>query len=118
MEAYAVNNDGEFVADANTWITALVTAGEVSTVPSAVTYAPGTTACATNVQNGYCYESDDGAGAAPMVIYATLEAKTNKSKCANNDDVAYAVYSSADGRAGIVCTAAGGAPAPGTQTFE
>lgn len=116
LEAYAVNNNSTYVAPAATWITSLVTAGEITVVPSAVAYGSGAAACATNAQSSYCYNSG-AAGAAPMVVYARLEAKANTSRCAAGTPNAYAVYSSADGRGGIVCKAAGAEPATGAQVF-
>lgn len=117
LEAYAVNNSGVYVAENATWITSLVTAGELSTAPSSVAYGTGASACTTNAQNAYCYDATTALGGAPMVVFARLEAKANTSRCAAGTPNAYIVYSSADGRAGVVCRAAGSEPVPGNQTF-
>lgn len=113
--ATATNNT--YVTANNTWITSLVTAGEVATIPSAVNYAvTGTAACVGTgggVQNGFCYKVTAVNGG-PAIAYARLEAASNTSRCAVGQ-LAYFVYSSADGRGGIVCGAA--EPNAGAQTF-
>ncbi len=117
MEAYAASRNGDYPDEGTTWITDLVNAGEISIVPAATTYSiAGISACTTNVQNGNCYDASAAAGTAPVVVYARLEANANISRCTAGQ-WAYTVFSSADGRAGVVCTAASGAPAPGNQTF-
>lgn len=111
-EAYSVNNNGVYVPEtAGAWITALVTAGEISAVPSAVSYSvPNVTACsgaAGSIQNGYCYDATTALGGSPMIIYARLEATTDTSKCSAQfagTTQAYAIYSSGIGKGGVVCT--------------
>jgi len=116
MEAYATSHNGTYVAEGATWITTLVNAGEIQTVPAAIAYSvTGTSACTANAQNGVCYDATTAAGGAPVVIYATLESDSNNSFC-TGAEIAYSVYSTADGRGGIVCSAS--APTPGSQTFE
>jgi type II secretory pathway pseudopilin PulG len=118
LDAYAVNNSSAYVAENATWITSLVTSGDITTVPSAVAYSvSGISACSVNVQNGYCYKATTAAGGGPVVVYARLEATADNSRCAAATPAAWTVYSSADGRGGIVCTAAASAPVPGNQTF-
>jgi prepilin-type N-terminal cleavage/methylation domain-containing protein len=117
LEAYATSNNGNYVTENLTWITTLVNAGEIATVPAAITYSiPNTGNCGTNQQNGICYNAQTAAGGAPIVVYARLEGAANNSRCPANQQ-AHAVYSTADGRGGIVCRAAGNEPAPGNQTF-
>lgn len=119
QEAYAVNRGSAYTAQDNTWITSLNTAGEVSTTTiSAGNYSGTVTACSGGgVQNGFCYKATTpGTGGGPIIVYARLEAKINNSKC-GADQNAFVVYSSFDGRSGVVCTAAGVEPAAGAQTF-
>jgi len=119
LDAYAVNNNGNYVVENATWITTLVTAGDITSIPSAPTYSiTGTSACATNVQpaGGYCCDTTTPAtGGGPIIVYARLEAASNTSKC-TSPNVAFTAYSTADGRGGIVCAAAAG-PGVGIQTF-
>lgn len=117
MEAYSASRSGDYPDESATWATDLVNAGEISIAPSAVTYSiSGIVACTTNAQNGFCYDASAATGTAPVIVYARLEANANISRCVVGQ-WAYTVFSSADGRAGIVCTAASAAPAPGNQTF-
>ena len=110
---YSTANSGNFVTANVTWITSLQTAGEVNNIPAAIAYSiTGITACTTNVQNGLCYKQTAVTG--PIIVYARLEATTTISRCPAGQN-AWAVYSSADGRGGIVCSVA--EPAAGNQTF-
>ena len=121
LEAYATSNNGTYVPESATWITTLVTAGEIQVVPAAITYSiAGMAACSNSFpQNSVCYNATAAAGTAPAVVYARLESQSQNSRCAAATPAAYAVYSTADGRGGIVCRAAGAAnePVPGVQVF-
>ncbi len=130
LEAYAANNNSVYVPETPTWLDALKTAGELSVLPSAITYGSTTiVTCTTGaiatggVQNQYCYRATgatvvDTAG--PIVAYTRLEATANISKCTGAGPWnAYFVYSSFDGKAGFVCFTQASAtePSPGAQTF-
>ncbi len=107
LTAYAVNNSGNFVPENATWMTSIVTAGEISTVPSAITYGTGGANCAVNAQNGFCYDATAAVGTAPMIVFARLEALANTSRCTATfagTNRAYAIYSSSLGKGGVVCT--------------
>ncbi len=118
LEAYAVNNNGSYVPEATTWMTSLVTAGELTSAPGAINYAvTGVTACTTNTPaagsagNGYCYATTGGGatpGGGPVIIYSRLEATADISRCTALNasyNRAYAIYSSALGKGGVVCKA-------------
>ena len=124
MEAWATVHGGVYPSTSGTaplncanggWIqNCLVLGGEIQTVPSAVAYSSGTGGnCTTsgtgNVQNGFCYEVAGG----NALIFAQAEALSNRNRC-TGANIAYFVYSSADGRGGIICS---GNPNPGAQTF-
>lgn len=111
LEAYATSHGGTYPAASTTWITTLVDAGEIQVVPEAIQYSAGSsTACTTNAQNGICYNVNASNEA---IVFATMESDSNNSLCTTGN--AYSVYSTADGRGGIVCS--GSAPTPGDQTF-
>lgn len=98
----------------DTWLTNLVTSGELKIVPTNAavgSYAPGCSG-AVGGQSGFCYTTDG----TDSIAYALLESKAAKSLCAATE-IAWEVWSSADGKAGIVCTASTATPAVGTQTF-
>ncbi len=94
------------------WLGCLVYAGEIQVVPAAIAYsAPGNPGvCATNVVNGFCYNLVGS----QAIVFAHMESKSQNSRCAAGQ-TAWTVYSTSDGRGGIVCGA--GAPAVGNQTF-
>ncbi len=104
LNTYATANNSQFPVANATWITSLVSAGEIQAVPSAPAYGGGIVGCATNVQpaSGFCYKTNV-ALTGPAIAYARLEALTNNNKCVA-PNVAYAVYSTIDGKAGIVCS--------------
>ncbi|QQG47273.1 MAG: type II secretion system protein [Candidatus Woesebacteria bacterium] len=107
IEAYATTRNGVYPTPNATWITTLVNAGEIQVAPSTITFSVTTGNfggnCTTNVQSGICYTSG-AAGAAPAVVFASLESQAQNSRCAAGT-VAWAVYSTAGGRGGIACSA-------------
>ncbi len=119
LEAYATTNNGVYVAENATWITSLVTSGEVNAVPGAVNYSiAGIAACAVNVQSGICYDATTAAGGAPIIIFSRLEASADISRCTAQfagTNQAYAIYSTQIGRGGVVCTNAA-APTVGANS--
>lgn len=115
LEAFSVNNNGDYVPEDGTWMTSLVSSGELTSVPGSINYAVATvTACTTNTPgsgnpgNGYCYVTTGGAlsGQGPIIIYSRLEATADISRCKALNasyDRAFAIYSSALGKGGVVC---------------
>ncbi len=104
VQAYYTARGGEntdFPPNNGTWLDTLVSAGEIANPPSAVNYTAGTaTACTTNVVNNWCYNYN---AAGHAIVFATMEADSNRSLCTAGE-TAYALYSTADGRGGIVCS--------------
>ena len=119
QDAYAVNNGSIYTPVGAAWITALKTSGEVSTdTMTAGTYADGTTTpCSGGAQGGFCYKATDATGTGPILVYSKLEAKTNLSKCSGAEKP-FMVYSSYDGRSGVVCTAGEPVVNAAGQTFK
>ena len=114
LEAYFTTRGGTYVAESTAWIGDLVTAGEISVVPSQINIGvTGITGCTTNEQNLWCYNATTAAGGEPVVTYSRLESDSEISKCASGDP--WFVWSTADGRGGLVCSAS--EPVPGTQTW-
>ena len=113
LEAFATSNNGVYALQNNTWITQLVTAGELASVPAGITYSiAGIAACTNNIQpaaTGFCYLTTGGAGSGtgPILAYARLESQAHLSRCATNfagTNQAYAFYATSMGRGGIACT--------------
>jgi prepilin-type N-terminal cleavage/methylation domain-containing protein len=119
LSAYYTARNGAYPTEGNTYLTTMVTAGEIASAPSAVTYSaiadPGCAATAA-VQNGWCYDYDATAGT--VVVYTILESNVEDSKCATATDRPAFVYSSVDGRGGLVCVGAAAFPAAGAQTWN
>ena len=123
LEAYYTARGGNYVDEGtvgNNWIDELVAAGELSSAPSAIQYTvTGSAACTlTNgaVQNNFCYKSQGNDGSEPAIIYVTMESDSETSKCAAGS-TAYFVWSTADGRGGLICLASG-EPMPGAQIWN
>lgn len=116
VQAYYTSQNANFKAleDAGAaWMTTLQTAGEIKSIPS---NANGPTfICGGASQNSICFDTNQAAagGTGEAVVYLKLESKSDQAKCTTAADTRY-VWSSADGRAGIVCNAT---ISPGTQTF-
>ncbi len=109
----------------------LVSSGEIKTFPINPTYSgdgllntDGQPNCSGGIPNAFAYDADGVGpgvpfcyrtdGATPLVqtiIYARMGAKSVNSRCPLN--YAWFVWSSDDGRAGVVC----GLPNVGNQTF-
>jgi len=107
LEAYYTSHSGSYMPASNTFLNVLSTSGEISTPPSIISYRGGFTAQAcTNSQNNWCYLSSTG----ESVIYSELESDSERSKC--NNTTALFVWSTYDGRGGIVC--ANSPASPGT----
>ena len=119
LDAYYTARNGAYVAEGTTWITALSTSGELSTIPSLIQYGiSGISGCSNagaNPHNSWCYDLDTTGGTnGPAVVYAELESNVERSKCGSGVR-AWFVYSSADGRGGLMCDAV---PTPGTQNWN
>ena len=115
LEAYYTSRGGTYVSESTSWIGDLVTAGEISVVPSEIVgTVSGYTACSGIVQNAWCYDAETATGGEPALVYTVLESQSETSKCATGDP--YFVWSTADGRGGLVCS--GSAPTAGTQTWN
>lgn len=121
LQAFYTANSN-FPTEGTDWVTQLITAGDVKAAPTNPDYAgaaPAAPICTYasyaegGTIDGYCYQTDD----TDAVVYVKLESTLNESKCAGTEDAFY-VFSTAEGRSGVVCrTAAAGEPIPGSQTF-
>lgn len=99
IQAYTTSQNGVYPTADTSWITTLQSAGELKTVPAAVT--PG---CknATADQNGYCYENNG----TDAVIYTLGESASEKTRAScTADQVVWVVWSSAVGKTGTFCAA-------------
>lgn len=112
VQGYATGSaDGSYPPGDEDWIETLTNSGEITTTPSDA----GGDGCTNNAINNWCYDSDGE----EAIVYARLESTRNKALCANPDsEIAWAVYSTEDGRGGVVCTGGSEPTAGGIQPFR
>lgn len=115
LEAYYTSRGGSYVDESGTWISELVAAGEISVVPSTIDNSLTALCGSANVQSGWCYETVPAAAGTAAVVYARLESDSEISKC-DTGTVAWFVWSTSDGRGGLVCSAS--EPAAQVQTWN
>lgn len=108
LQSYATRNNASYPMAGPTWGDLLVTSGDLSNVPSAMTYSSSSTSCHTNLINEtWCY----GTNATDTIVFASLESKNYKSKCQTGKNRAYILFSEMLGRGGVVCSATDPVPA-------
>ena len=123
VQAFYTSRNGTYPTQSITWVTDLVTAGELRNVPQNAisgTYGlSGTVPCAgTYVESGYCYSASTGVGAT-AAVWARLESNAEDSKCAVVADRAFFMWDSTTptrNNTCLVCTAAAAEPVRGTTT--
>lgn len=96
VQAYYTSRQAIWPTANVSWVTTLVTAGELRSVPALVT---GGTDCTTNVQNGWCYS----AGTTEVGAWVRLASKSEIAKCATGTNP-YFTWDSQRGTTCLVCT--------------
>jgi len=113
LQAYYTARNANYPSE-GFWGTNLTDSGELSTFPAGVTYsAYSIVACddtdtatlptGVNAIPTYCYDEDASSNDYGVIVYSSMESNTQNSKCGTGDTAA-AIFSTADGRGGIVCT--------------
>lgn len=126
LQIFSTNKGSIFVPPAGcppsgggspTWFQCLIDGGEINNTPAKVENTL-TSLCITNEVNGYCYKATLADGTGPIIVYSRLESKSSTDFCPA-DTATWALYSSADGRGGTVCSPGGTTTEPnvGTQVF-
>lgn len=123
MEAYGITRNSIYmnpVSGNATFLTDLQTAGEIKIIPKGSVSYTCASAAGKSSQNNFCYVTNGAATA--FVVFAKPESKSVKSLCPNAvlatpTGTAWYVYSSTDGRAGVVCTDGAAEPTVAVQTF-
>jgi prepilin-type N-terminal cleavage/methylation domain-containing protein len=131
VQAYYTNQGAVYPTQGTLWLTTgtaggttgLTSAGELKITPSNPTATSYTTGCFTlNVaQNGYCYLTDltDLTDSTDAVVYARAEGKSSATNAGcTGTQVTWIVWSSAEGKSGLVCTAANTDPAVGVTGLK
>lgn len=118
LQAYYTSRGGTYPNPSATWISDLTNAGELSLVPAGIPYGvTGNFGCTTNQQSGpggWCYNTTSSTFGA--IAYTELASNSERSKCPTGNPRAFFVYSTADGRGGLVCSAS--EPPTGTQSWN
>ncbi|HZE86961.1 MAG TPA: type II secretion system protein, partial [Methylomirabilota bacterium] len=99
-QAYYTAQNATYPVQGITWMTTIQTAGELKVLPSNPTASGYITGCNTaNVaQNGYCYQTNATDG----IVYGRAESKSSLTSAGcTGTQVAWVVWSSADGRTGL-----------------
>lgn len=120
VQAYYTNQGAVYPDEGQMWMTTgtqngttgLQAAGELKILPQNPTGTGYTTGCFTvNVdQGGYCYR-EDGVDA---IVYARAEARSSYTNAAcSGTEIAWVVWSSAEGKTGLICMPANTDPDPG-----
>lgn len=130
LEAYFTGRGGNYIDETATplWLGALKIAGELSVEPSTIAIGvttAGIVPCngvlggGTGVEeNEWCYKSTGADGSEPAVVYTALESDSEISKCDSPLTTPFFVWSTADGRGGLVCTNGLSEPEPGGQVWN
>lgn len=110
---------GAYPVQGTTWMTQLTASQDIKALPkNPTTVSASYTGCTTyatygHTGYGYCYRNNG----TDVLVFAIQESLADKGKCLSTDTTWY-VWSSFNGRAGIVCTATTADPVPGTQVFK
>lgn len=109
--AYYTSQNTNWPLPDNQWISSLVSAGEVKTVPAQL---PAPVRCDTNagVESGFCYQLFGTAPTQEAIVYVLLESTSEDNKCAPNGatNEPYFLWSSTMSRSGTVCMPNGTSP--------
>lgn len=123
IQAYYTSQQGEYPSPLN-WDNDLINTSQLSSFPGGIEYiaANGVSSCSTNARPSgiptFCYDTDPLNLTNGAIIFAKLESKTQRGKCTTLGELPYFVYSSVDGRGGVICSSADPTPwVPGSQNY-
>ncbi len=100
LQAYYTSNSA-YPAVGN-WESTLTASGEIKVFPSNPGTPTGPACTGGRLPNNFCYKINS---TPDIVVYTHMESKTEKNKgtCAGSDLNTWYVYSSADGKSGLLC---------------
>lgn len=112
IQSYAISQNAVFPPPGAAWLTSLQAASELKAVPSNPSSPGYTQGCYTPAvaQNGICYQADT----VNSIVYVRAESSANRIKAGcTAGQIVWIVWSSADGKTGVACTAPNTDPALG-----
>lgn len=115
LDSYSTSHNGALPTSSPTWMVTLINLDDLRSAPKNPSYVlvTGAGCNSVNNHNGFCYAVVGG----DAIVYARVESRVYNGLCSGLQ-VAWTVYSTADGREGIVCSAdASTDPNPGEQVF-
>lgn len=104
LAAYQTANSQNTLPGSNAgWATSLTNAGEIKLIPG-VNSISGTSCVSNKVNSTWCYNTAVISGTTYAAVYTPLESNAENSKCtATPNTVAYFLWSSGMGQAGVAC---------------
>ena len=117
VQSFYTSQGAVYPTQSTTWMTTLQTAGEIKTSPTNPSGTGYTTGCNTAgvAQNGYCYQTDG----IDAIVYGQAEAQGSETSAGcTGTQVAWVVWSSAEGKTGLACLAANVDPTVGITGLQ
>jgi prepilin-type N-terminal cleavage/methylation domain-containing protein len=107
LQAYYTASNGNYPTASATWMNAMTGSQDLKTIPTNPNYSTQTGfACTDFNQNGWCYKANLVGSNTEAIVFARVESTQNDNKCNTAaTEKAWWVFSTADGRGGVVCTA-------------
>ncbi|MDO8658004.1 MAG: prepilin-type N-terminal cleavage/methylation domain-containing protein [Candidatus Levybacteria bacterium] len=116
-QAFYTSHNATYSSHTGGWVTNLTNAGELKAIPASISYNASGSVCTATIaqasinsaaENGWCYYTNYTGDA---VVYTRLESKSEITKCPPTTyPVPFFLWNSAEGKAGVVCTATGMEP--------
>lgn len=118
VQSYYTSQSAVYPLEDPTWMSTIQASGELKTIPTNPSGGGGySIGCNTAgiQQGGYCYQTDD----VDAIVYTRAESKSSLTSagCAAGQEV-WVVWSSAEGKTGLTCTAAGSDPVVGVTGLK
>ncbi len=118
VQSFYTSQSAVYPDDDTVWMSTIQTSGELKTLPTNPSGGSGySLGCnnAGNIQRGYCYRTDD----VDAIVYARAESKSSltSANCSAGEE-AWIIWSSAEGKTGLVCTTTGNDPAIGVTGLK
>lgn len=123
IQAYYTSMEGLY-PDPDTWDQDLVNTNSLGSFPPGAEYiiSNGVTNCSVNprpsVYPNYCYSFDNLNSTYGAIVFSKLESLGQRSKCTVVGEFPYFVYSTVDGRGGVICASSDPSPwSPGSVSY-